>query len=153
MSIIYEALKKVGDSGSANPLSGKEKNKKTPIKPYLLYILVVVSGLFIANLLFSLFTARPPGALQAQIAPPQKKLSAASIPAPANLTAQVIEKEASPAWALNGVFFSQDSGFALINNQIVKEGDTVLGATVVRITRDLVELKFKDSEIKLYSPQ
>lgn len=152
MSIIYEALKKVGDSGSVNPLSGKEKNKKIPVKPYLLCVLVAAFGLFIANLLFSLFT-RPPGALQSKIAPPQKELPAASIPAPANLTAQVIEKEISPAWVLNGVFFSQDSGFALINNQIVKEGDAVLGATVVRITRDLVELKFKDSEIKLYSPQ
>ena len=34
---------------------------------------------------------------------------------------------------LNGIFFSQEEGYALVNNHIVKVGDKVGGALVKRI--------------------
>ncbi|MBM3255779.1 MAG: hypothetical protein FJZ08_05705 [Candidatus Omnitrophica bacterium] len=71
----------------------------------------------------------PPG--QIEIAAPQKK-------SPSELT-------------LSGIFFSEQIGYALINNQIVKEGDKISGATVVRISLDGVDLKYEDSAINLSS--
>lgn len=51
---------------------------------------------------------------------------------------------------LNGVFFSENEGYALINNRIVKEGDALEGVTVKRIKLDEVELEAEDgSTIKL----
>lgn len=49
-----------------------------------------------------------------------------------------------PALVLNGIVFSSDKGYALINNTIVIEGDKIEGLTVVRITKDRVELISED---------
>jgi hypothetical protein len=150
MSIIYDALKKVEKTNSdASAAAAPEENKKTPQKVYLLYALVVAAGIGIAGLSFSIFSRLPKEKLQAlpEVAPPPEAL---------NLTAQAEtppKEEPAPELVLNGVFFSADQGYALINNQVVKEGDTVAGATVLRIGRDNVELKFKDSILKLPSPK
>jgi type II secretory pathway component PulC len=59
-------------------------------------------------------------------------------------------KQPRLSFILNGVFFSQDKGYALINNKIVEEGDIVEEATVMRITLDEVELKSQNGlSIKL----
>ncbi len=58
-----------------------------------------------------------------------------------------------PSLMLNGLFFSGKLGYALINNQIVKEGDTIEGAKVVQISLRSVILKFGDSKIVLNNPK
>ncbi len=163
MSVIYDALKKVNESTGANPPAPRqEKNKKKAPQAYLVYILVLALVLFIANLSFSLFAhppaqnktaAAPAAPLKTEVAPPPLALPPPPAPPP-DLTAKALEtpKTPSPSFVLNGVFFSQDAGFALINNQIVREGDKVCGATVLSITHDLVELKSEDSTITLRTP-
>ncbi|MBU1125578.1 MAG: hypothetical protein KKC84_06110 [Candidatus Omnitrophica bacterium] len=51
--------------------------------------------------------------------------------------------------SLNGIFFSQNEGYALINNQIVKEGDTVAGVFVKTITVNGVELEDQGNPLTL----
>lgn len=50
---------------------------------------------------------------------------------------------------LNGILFSSDKSFALINNSVVKEGDKIADAIVVQIKEDYVELENKTSRFKL----
>jgi hypothetical protein len=54
-----------------------------------------------------------------------------------------------PAFVLNGIVISPGSNYALVNNKIVKEGDKIEGVTVVRITKDSVELKDGDTAFKI----
>jgi len=57
----------------------------------------------------------------------------------------------SSALVLNGIFFSEGQGYALINNQIVKESDVIDGAKVLKITSDAVELDSSGTKITLTS--
>lgn len=58
-------------------------------------------------------------------------------------------QEPSPVLVLNGIFFSGKDGYALINNRIVREGDTVGGLTVKKINAEAVELEGNNSNTKL----
>ena len=157
MSIIYDALKKVEKSFTKEPLQQKEIQKqpeppKFNSKVFLLYALIICLGLFIGNSVFRFLgrrKARPPEA--ATIITPAIPESAPSLPA-ASLPAQV-RKEVSLSLVLNGIFFSENEGYAVINNQIVKVGDTVEGATVKQIGFDEVELEFAGSTFKLNLPR
>lgn len=147
MSIIYDALKKVEQSREVptKANSGVEKPKPR-LKIYLAYTLALFLGIWITNGVFALFSK--PGVVNqaskediynyAPVSPDISKV-ASSIP----LT--------KADFALNGIFFSEDEGFALINNQIVKEGDVVNGAKVLRISVNAVELDSQGSVIKLSS--
>jgi len=76
-----------------------------------------------------------------------------ALPSPTPSPALPVEKEekAAELLKLNGIFFSGSDGYALINNQIVKAGDELAGAVVLRITLDGVELKRGDKTINLYN--
>ncbi len=169
MSIIYDALKKAEktvNQDAKGEVDTKDKLPKFNFKLYLLYVLVVCLGLFIGNLFFG-FLTNPKNSLlgltkhlsiaeKPEVTPrqgPPKKLKAKPLeasPLAANpaISAE-IKKKPQESLVLNGVFFSQDKGYALINNRIVKEGDVVNGATVTRINLNDVELKTADSTIKL----
>lgn len=161
MSIIYDALKKIKVSPStANAPEPKKTQPST--NTYILYLIVIIIGIFVAKLFFGFFK---PGAKVALVE--TKKISATQpqaqpqtqpvVPAPVAETKPQEEplKEAvpaalsSPTFTLNGIFFSGEEGYALINNQICKVGDGVDGALVERITLEGVELKTFDGPIKL----
>jgi hypothetical protein len=179
MSIIYDALKKVENANAENTKAETEKQDpafKPKRKNYLVYLLVACLGLFIGNLFFGFLTPSKKS-LQEQITPfmslfskdksakdAKKKTGPALIVAPASrpqpqkkaespegISALFsnIRKEAEPSLVLNGIFFSDDEGYALINNQIVGVGDEVSGATVKSITVDEVELDKAGSIVKL----
>lgn len=160
MSIIYDALKKVEQSGVKDIKSQDLGNlhSKHKFKTYLLYVLAVCAGLFAVNIFFAFLTH-------------SKKISGA------DNTAQALAKEASPQnkanppaqqsassgspvkmsseglLILNGIFFSGNEGYALVNNHIVKEGDVVNGATVKHITVDGVEAEVDGKILKLTTAQ
>lgn len=52
-----------------------------------------------------------------------------------------------PQLILNGIMYMEGSPRAIINGNVVVEGDSVSGAEVRKITRNNVVLKFKDTEI------
>ena len=143
MSIINEALKKTEASIQKN--SSKENikpDRKQNFKSYFLYILIFIIGLFISNLIFSNIN---PKARIAKIPNPQlileKTLTVNEIlptVAPVPLTKKQDKSEND--FVLNGIFFSDDDGYALVNNQIIRESDLVDGAKVEKITANTVEL-------------
>lgn len=143
MSIIYDALKKVEKSNLVELPPGKtDKGDKHNYKAYLLYAAVIIFGILIANLSFRFLTK--PKLSQAKAAPLP--------PAVAPIQVQGFkpaQKEHAAPLVLNGIFFSENEGYALVNNQIVKQGDSVAGATVVRITSNEVELMQEGSSVKL----
>lgn len=165
MSIIYDALKKIEKSNVKSLKAGTDKNPKPKNKTYLLYALVVFIGFFLAYVFFGLLP-KPPRLntnievkKQAQInnlqalslkqgipeAPPPPTTASAVTPPLSVETA----REFGTNFVLNGVFFSEEGGYALVNNQIVKEGDKIDGATVKRITLDSVELEFQGRPLTL----
>lgn len=147
MSIIHDALKKVEASTVRND-AREPSGKKADFKVYILYLLVAALGFISANLIFSFFNKATQKTAKPVIkALPPKPVS----PAPPPLPSLTIEKEekAPGQLKLNGIFFSGNDGYALINNQIVKTGDEVSGAEVLRITLDGVELKYADKTINL----
>jgi len=158
MSIIYDALKKVekiNDISSSLKTKGERKPK---LKPYLLYTLVIVLGFFIANIIFNIFAkhlqnntkvlVRTDVVTKIQPHPelPQDASSSLETKPPLFLKTQ---KQPPPSLVLNGVFFSGDEGYALINNQVAKVGDIIDGARLLQITLDGVELEAEGVTIKL----
>lgn len=171
MSIIYDALKKVESLNKKDlkyEASREDKHSKPKIKTYLIYVLVVCVGLFIGNLSFALLAyyskrratsqtkERPKPLVKEQAkqeSPKELLVPAKSEQVLANESKSTlpveVKNEPLPSLILNGIFFSEDEGYALINNEIVKVGDVVDGATVKRISVDEVELEFSGSQIKL----
>lgn len=148
MSIIHDALKKIE---GLHPGSSKDKidnNPKFKLRVYGVYALVVCLGLFITNIFFKLLS-KPSVDSNAPIlsydSPGQKPLLQAIPPIPA----EDKDGPSAPSFILNGVFFSEEEGYALINNRIVKEGDKIEGATVVTVTLDEVKLDLEGSTIRL----
>ena len=124
MSIIYDALRKVEDKLD---LTGK-KNIAVQIKraakkrPYYFYLLIIATGLTLASVTYNVVTKYYPARVS-KIASDEYAQAKLGL----DLT-------------LNGIVFSGETNYALINNQIVKEGDMLLGATIKRISSEVVEL-------------
>jgi hypothetical protein len=143
MSIINEALKKTEEHLQKNAAKEDSLPPK-PIKPksFLLYILILLAGLFLGNSIFELLRYK----IQAAAQLPQKESSSIQPPVNSPLSpALPVEppqksKPETPSFILNGIFFSDNDGYALINNQIVRENDYVAGAKVGLITTNIVEL-------------
>jgi type II secretory pathway component PulC len=143
MSIINEALKKAEQSIHKN--SAKEtllSDTKPAAKPYILYILILVAGLFLSNFIFSLLSRKinqPAKEIKIQATEIKTSESLPVIP-PAPLFLLEENKVPETAFILNGIFFSDNHGYALVNNQIVRENDLVDGAKIKTITANSVEL-------------
>jgi len=173
MSIIYDALKKVesklnSDSNIAKPKT--EKKSKHNTKKYLLFIVIACLGFVIASISFNLLMPSHKGLskkdiknsllqtdpIQGIMAPAENIADTANNPPPlapreSPESSQSQKQTQSSLLVLNGVFFSQNQGYALINNRIVKEGDTIDGAIVERISLDGVDLNSAGLVIKLYT--
>lgn len=149
MSIIYDALKKVENSANNNPDGGKNPDNrlKHNLKLYLLYALVVCIGIVIANLFFN-YVSRSNKLAKGSQKPAARlitKIKPLSTPS-SSVSKQTTQAPSAPKGAsdknyvINGIFFSDGESYALINNIIVKQGDTVDGALVKRIEPNEVEL-------------
>jgi len=165
MSIIYDALKKVQKNiGKENPAQPETPppavKAKAKINPLLIYVFVVCLGLALGNFAYKLFS-QPKNMAPAKNEPVATR-SKTPAPASAPVTlAPAVNPETSvtppapkpePTLVLNGVFFEQGEGYALINNKIVRLGDEVSSAKVKEITINGVELEFEGKTIKLRSP-
>ena len=161
MSIIYDALKKVEKNvvGQPSPEKGKvSENTITRRKLYLIYVLVVCIGALGANLSYSFLTSFQnksfaiikkinKAAPQAQAVPKQ----APPVKIGPAIPSTKKEPQGEQPFVLSGIFFSQNEGYALINNKIVKNGDKVGGAVVKKVGLDEVELEQEGKTIKLYN--
>ncbi len=171
MSIINEALKKTGQFIQENEAKSKPEDNGLPgnsqdnkpqakisraPKPLLVYILILLAGILLSKFIFAMLNHKPqndnlawktqrPQSKEIRTIPPPT-------PTPTVVPASVLPPENNkvpePKFILNGIFFSENNGYALVNNQIVRENDSVDGAKVIKITANTVEL---DSDGKLTS--
>lgn len=155
MSIIYEALKKIESSNlltiNLKPTTTADKTKKGPtkIKIWLVYLVAASLGIFIANISFKLLIKPLPPASSTPILLPKNEPQPTITLPSLSPQAPIVKKVPGVHLVLNGIFFSEEEAYALINNQIVKVGDTLEGLTVKRISVDEVELESEGSIIKL----
>jgi hypothetical protein len=164
MSVIHEALKKTEgtihtpqDAASPDGPSPevttylKKKGATNRIKWAIFFLLAIGIGIYIGNSTFDILgkskallktfsSAWPFGRKNAEKGPSTPSRGIPLLPGP---------KKGTDSLALNGVFFSGKEGYALINNQIVKVGDSVSGATVRSIKEDEVALDLRGEIIKL----
>jgi len=163
MSIIFDALKKVEKKLHSTPKPTNEppvtkvhlKNhpgKKIFFIIILLFLLALAMILIKRNLFISVTINSPINTA----APATSRPFSKDIPKPESPEKIDPSKTDTPTktiptqpFVLNGVFFSEDCGYALINNQIVRQGDEVDGAQVVRITPEMVEINFQGNSILL----
>lgn len=166
MSIIYDALNKVEKNGVNN--SEKKENKKQPLnlKIYLLYGLILVLGFIGSKVIFSLLSGQPESvkaaSVQQAVNTPKKPAAVAVVQAPVSATS--VEKSPSstttpsedkviepPPLVLNGTFVSPEEKLALINNNIVREGEQIEGVNVVSISEGKVEMEYQGLKFSLTS--
>ncbi len=153
MSIIYDALKKIQRTKAAGLNIPEADKKHSKYNLYVFYFLIICAGLFMGNIFFSFLGRRK--------SPPIKKINrpvvGEKISLPIDKPSQkkepvessAPEKGSEESLVINGVFFSEDEGYALINNKIVKEGDVIAEGKVQRITLDEVVLERAGVEIRL----
>jgi hypothetical protein len=153
MSIINDALKKTEEHLQKNTTAEQQPNPPSSgPKPFLLYILILVAGLFLGNLIFGLIKNKVHTTpASSKKAAPLAVLPPAPLALPAQINTPVLseEKTQTTDFTLNGIFFSDTGSCALINNQIVKENDVVDGAKVETITLTAVELDKAGQKITL----
>ncbi len=152
MSIINEALKKT--ELHIQQLEAKKNSQPAKLpgpKPFLLYTLILLLGIFLSSFIFSLLghkikTARAPNKTAASLKQP---LVLASLPEAPALAKKEEKDSPETTFVLNGIFFSDNDGYALVNNQIVRENDSVDGAKVTKITANTVELNNQEKPVIL----
>ncbi|MFH1338676.1 MAG: hypothetical protein ABIH40_02370 [Candidatus Omnitrophota bacterium] len=141
MSIIYDALKRVegkteGDT-KLNAGSPGRKNPKLSKAIFVVFFLIVLgsASLLVINISkkSAPHTSPVPGAPKI---PPETPL----------------RSKGGSGLSLSGVFFSDGEYVALINDRMVRVGDYIGEAQVVKIESDGVEIKFKDSTLRLSYP-
>lgn len=174
MSIIYDALKKVEKNNDISTPSDSKKAqapKGNFILLFILSVLVIIFGCFAGNQFFNFISKNQSNAglsgnaaqiiSKAQVpALAQVQGSSVSPDLPVKTTPpseagsslkpkEEIKKTQPPELSIEGIMYSPESSFALINKRIVKVGDKVSGAAVVRITKSEVEFKIDDLSFKL----
>lgn len=138
------------------PLSSIEKPTKKPFT-VIKYIIILLLGVFAAKFLFSFVDNKLGEQKKAQLSRQKSTVSAAqkSILPVLPLKKAALEhvkpsqKTASPELVLNGIAASGSDGWAIIDDVVVKTGDTIKGAEVVGIYGDRVDLKFEGEAFSL----
>lgn len=147
MSIVNDALKKAGKEFESNdqsktsqpvrPLSSvlqPRMSKKTPvIIPFIFVAMVMLLGiLFLRRNAPETDSNKPGSMIQSTLNNIEQKN-----PAIKSMRSQNIAK-------LNGIVYGDEGKWAIVNDKIVKEGDSFLGGEITSITRDLVKIENKD---------
>jgi hypothetical protein len=147
MSIINEALKK---SGQPILTEVKEPAKRRPNwgPAFVLGVLLVIT----TPILVPLITNPAPDSAKRELAvgpdlsrPHQVKrqfgIEEAALPRAAqNVTTR---------FAMNGLVYSSDESYALINGKVLRTGDSVGGARLLEITPDGAVLEYRGQQIAL----
>ncbi|MCX5697188.1 MAG: hypothetical protein NTU54_04370 [Candidatus Omnitrophica bacterium] len=158
MSIIYESLKKIEKEGTPtpHPIPNAPETQKTSglklLKLISFYGIFSLIGAAACIFAFKVLLSHPAASKKIPATAKNKPIKQIPVKMPIPLKEAPAYpsslKIAAPP-TLNGIFFSSNLGYALINNQIVKEGDMVEGAIVQKISEDEVELKDRTTIIKL----
>lgn len=160
MSIINEALKKVGEDKRWQHVPHKGKAPVGPNKKFIWAVILLtlignmlIGGIFLSKRLLKPLTqdvaqkANRPSVLEGYV----DKLSGvdynpkteqdiitlrASVPLPPKLT-------------LNGIVYDAKKPYAIVNNKILLKGESIEGAILVEINEDNVKFVFKGREFEV----
>jgi hypothetical protein len=161
MSIIYDALKKVENSkkpdsklGSLHPdkvKMGKSIAKRNFVF-YFIFIFMVVIGFIISRVVFNLFFHRMPPLAETKTQNNLLQPPVISVSPKDNLPPeepQAVIQEAASDFILNGIFSDGENSYAIINNRVVREGDTITGAKVLNILAEQVVLEVQGKTLNI----
>ena len=118
-----------------------------------LVVVVFIAGIFITR--WTMGSSQAPVVIRSSQSVPEQTAQADTEP---------VEKTQAPSFApstfpmmrnmmgelnfkLSGIIFSEDDPSAIINNEIVKQGDTINGAIVQCIEKDCVKLSYQGKEL------
>jgi type II secretory pathway component PulC len=155
MSIINDALKKAEESIQKNtPEENATVNLKPLSRPILLYILILLASLVLGKIIFDLLhhKVKPikiPKEITISEHPPAPEATSNLPPLEEKKIPEPSAPQNKETFILNGIFFSYNDSYALINNQIVRENDSVDGARVQKISTNSVELNQEGKIITL----
>ena len=136
MSLIHEALEKVGQEKPASPLpSGRVP--ETPEKAHPKENRRVISGVVIA-LIFCLILAM----IYLFVGPAPREESREP-------AAPILPRPNQDRFVLTGITRVGTEGTAIINNELVRVGDGVSGARVIRIEEGEVTLEERGTTVTL----
>jgi hypothetical protein len=143
MSIIYDALKKVENTNLKDFESPKKEIKKRKTTLFL-YAGLVIVGFLAANIIFKIINNQTSkDALDGSFLAghkPEVILPAPALQTPAALT------PSSSRLVLGGILYDETQPYAIINDKVVKVGDSLPGAKLIQIFSDRVELESEDGE-------
>lgn len=175
MSIINEALKKAGKEKSALEPAGAlnsgthvplldlgPKKYKEPFNwgpLFVIFVLLLITGPIVAPLFSVSF--RKTG-LPSIARAPEETQTPASVTQGSNHRKQFAVEEAPlfqpaaspfaqpPFLTLSGIVYSPSDAYCIINNKIIKPGESIQDAKLVAVTENQVVLDFKGQKIKLF---
>ena len=134
-----------------------ETPAKKPFKA-VKYIIIFVIGVLAARILLSLISKTTHPTENPALTNNKKPLPTVveQVSAPIASFKKLIpknvepsEKKSRPELILNGIAASGSQGWAIINDRIVKVGDTVKGAKVLGVYSDRVDLEFNNETFSL----
>lgn len=154
MSIVNDALKKAGkdfefkDQDRANLNQGAVPSSDRKWTAIITVSLVIVASLFGSLVLYKNMSRFNAGSVGDDSSKPDYAIQS---------TLNNIEQKSTPralkskdVVKLNGIVCGNEGKWAIVNNRIVKEGDSILGGEIISITKDIVKIAKKDgSEIIL----
>lgn len=160
MSIIQEALKKAERkkwAGEAGPPQTDTAPKKMPFRIMPFFLMIFIAVTIFAALQFYLEAgskSKKMTKVGADTAPHQEIIykpvedkKAGPDEPPTSLLTHL--ESPKPNFILNGIMYLRDVPQAIINNSLVREGDVVSSATVVKINKNSVVLNLNGIEIQL----
>lgn len=171
MSIIYDALKKIGSKTQAAQV--KPESRQPSSKPKFIRLVPVICILISVGVLglivFKFSTSKSSSlAVQSPNTSPITDKSSSTIVqrlSPVKETSSheikplsVSEDKSSvatkrlPHLSITGIFLGEDKYSALINNQVVEVGDSIKGAQIDKIDFNGVEITFEGSSLRLSYP-
>ena len=153
MSIIFDALKKAekkfDKQQSTSENTAFDNNSPNLFRKHKAVLIAFIPSLVaFTGLYFLLNNPAAPGPSRTRTDLPSAKDVR---PVSKEVTLPQTPQSSRPNLTLNGVFFADDgTGYALINNSLLKEGDPIEGFYVKSITQDSATLKSDSSEFTIY---
>ncbi|MGH7198379.1 MAG: hypothetical protein ACREH5_06530 [Candidatus Omnitrophota bacterium] len=158
MSIIHEALKKARQEDQSIPVSGSQealrKNLRMQIEPsrsrwnwgplFVIVVLLLITGPIVVPSVLTVF--KPAGPAPAE-RPATRKAQFGIEETGLFRMAPSLPK--APDLRLTGIVYSPKGSFCIINDSILKAGDTIKGATVMNVTAQNVTLENQGKQITL----
>ena len=154
MSVIHEALKKSGQPVEFRPPFFLKKKRSINWGPlFVMSVLILIVSPILAPIFRNPYRnealpSRLPepaikeSHMKAQFAVEETPITPAAAPVAA--VTPVL-----PNLCLNGLVYSGNDSYCLINGKVVKIGETVSGATLTRVTADEAELDYHGQKIIL----